>query len=281
MKVDASWPITSTGLKFDRNWLIVDQNNIALSQKRFPQLTKLAPHILLDENVLKLTYEEDTFELDLSTRGDRVESNNAGYDQGDQVAHWLQKVFRIQEKCRLLRTMEQNESSFVNKASYLLINSASVRKLRSFLSEEANQGNESIGDVGELKEIEEFLILQFRANLVLSPLDEEHSGKDQFAGFEEEQWKQLATVSSSLQFKVVESCTRCQMININQLESNTRMSQFCSMLLKKIHKLKSNSKFGIYLTQIDAHTDQAESHNSLLSTKKNQLSLGDIFIANK
>jgi molybdenum cofactor sulfurtransferase len=281
MKVETSWPVTSTGLEFDRNWLIVDHNNIPLNQKRFPQLTKLIPTILLDENILKLTYEDETFELDLSTRGDRVESSNVGYDQGDRVAQWLQKVFKIQEKCRLLRAMDQSDSSFVNKSNYLLINAGSIRKLRNYLLElEENHDADLNKDPRKLKEIDEFLILQFRANLVLSPLHEEQSDTTQVTDFVEEQWKHMTTISSSLQFKVLESCTRCQMININQLDSNKQMSQFCSMLLKKIHKLKSNSKFGVYLTQIDEKTSHEKVLDFLLSRKLNKLSLGDIFIVN-
>jgi uncharacterized protein YcbX len=41
--VTSDWPIGREGLKYDRNWLLVDEFGTALNQKRVPKMCMIVP----------------------------------------------------------------------------------------------------------------------------------------------------------------------------------------------------------------------------------------------
>ena len=51
MRVDA-WPLCSTGLLLDRAWALVDASGKAITQKTFPRLALVQPHINLEDRVM-------------------------------------------------------------------------------------------------------------------------------------------------------------------------------------------------------------------------------------
>lgn len=55
----------SSGFIYDREWVIVDNDRIPLSQKRTPELINIRPFIDLDRNVLSIQYKEDFYEIKL------------------------------------------------------------------------------------------------------------------------------------------------------------------------------------------------------------------------
>lgn len=273
IQVDSSWPINkNSGLMYDRSFIIVDSNNIPLSQKRFPMLTKLTTSIDLNSKKLRLNFEDSSFEINLDTgfqnKSIVYTNNSAGYDQGDEVSVWVSQVLGLKENCRLFKISETEEkNSFVNKADYLLINANSIRKLREFLLKESEI------DAIKLKAIDEYLILQFRPNIVVSSsLDTEISSQ-----FDEEKWTSLKILNKNLEFKIVENCTRCQMININQNfvkhDNIQDIQTIGASLLKQLYKLKSNSKFGIYLSQ------SGNSQSNKVDLSFLGLTIGDIGIS--
>ena len=253
-------------------WTIVDSNHVQLSQKRMPNLCKLKPIINLDSMKLCLECGEENLEIDLVNpnleRDGEVltisnhKSDVYGVDEGEQVADWLSRVLELTEKCRLVRLVErlnnnENESSgkrssFAYKADYLLINQKSIEKIRTHLISELEM------TIDNLKAIDEYLYQQFRPNLVVDTLDNDDSST---ALFDEEYWKEFRVVGTSLRFVVVENCSRCQMINIDQQtnkpETMNKLSMLSKSLLKNLFKLKSNSKFGIYLS-LNSEADGTE-----------------------
>lgn len=50
------WPINPSGLLHDREWMVVTERGIALTQKRLPQLCFIQPDINLANNTLTLHY---------------------------------------------------------------------------------------------------------------------------------------------------------------------------------------------------------------------------------
>lgn len=325
MKIEKEWPIQNdnkTGFLYDRNWAIVDNNHIPLTQKRLPALTRLTPFIDLNRNKFCLYFENEAFEMELesneklksTSQSVFINSNSIhGYDQGDLVADWLTNVFKLKETCRLIRVADEteanvskNKSSFVNKADYLLVNGNSVKMLREYLEEDLSPDS-TLKTQSFNKLVDEFLVLQFRPNLVIST---ESNGLNE-SKFDEEFWTRVKLLNKNIEFKIVDNCTRCQMVNINQStarkseKSNTEdsieikkmlnsldTSKYCSALLKQLYKLKSNSKFGIYLSKIESETsvinDQLDSevNNIIKEVNRNmfirnnsQVSVGDIGIA--
>ncbi len=43
--IQSTWPLSSTGLLFDRQWTLIDAEGEYLSQKRFPRMSLIQPHI--------------------------------------------------------------------------------------------------------------------------------------------------------------------------------------------------------------------------------------------
>nr|XP_033786524.1 molybdenum cofactor sulfurase isoform X1 [Geotrypetes seraphini] len=243
----SEWPLGKQGLLYDRNWMIVNQNGVCLSQKQEPRLCLIRPFLDLKQNNMVITAEGmDPIKISLNDEsgkqnracqskvcGDRVQT----YDCGQRIADWL-SLF-LGRQCQLIRQtpdLSRNANkkaqsgvnpallSLVNEAQYLLINTASILHLR----EQTTSSEED-----ELEETLHInaLIERFRANLVIT------GSKP----FEEEEWDEVSI--GDLNFKVVKKCTRCQMICINQ-KTGERNKQ----LLQILSACKGGKKtFGIYL----------------------------------
>jgi uncharacterized protein YcbX len=254
-------------------------------------MTKLKPTLDLEINVLRLEFENHSIEISLENdKYDADTSDNnlfmvnslTGVDQGDPVSRWLSDfVFKTTEQFRLIRIKDDentsSKSSFVNKADYLLVNENSVKKLRAYLA-----GNETSDMNIENSFPEKYLHLQFRPNIVVSVLKNDTFMKEngQEWSLDEELWTNIKILNKDIEFDVVENCTRCQMINIDQSsESNldSAIALMSQMLLKQLYKMKANSKFGIYLSK----RCNKPRYNDDLVTINRELAIGDIGIASK
>ncbi|CAH1186804.1 unnamed protein product [Phyllotreta striolata] len=233
--VSHSWKVTKKGLKFDREWMVVNAAGVCLTQKQNKKMCLIKPVINSKTNTLTLRFRgkrdveiniddavtgKETYLCQSKVCGDRV----VGWDCGDAVSDWLSENLEA-PGLRLLRQFEPDEEdlqlSFANQAQYLLINSTSVEWLRNQVPE------------GELDEDLESTISRFRPNLVarFSQPFEENGIKEILIG--------------DLSFKFFGNCTRCQMICIDQKTGG--ISKEPLMSLSKAFKGKIN--FGIYLNR--------------------------------
>uniref|UniRef100_A0A8C5PJC6 Molybdenum cofactor sulfurase n=1 Tax=Leptobrachium leishanense TaxID=445787 RepID=A0A8C5PJC6_9ANUR len=242
----SQWPVGEQGLLFDRNWMIVNENGVCLSQKQEPNLCLVHPSIDLIRNVMKIDGQGMTaMEIPLNDNsqrtvqvchnkvcGDRVTT----YDCGEKVADWLYQF--LKRKCRLIRQsstfnryahakskglldMPLASLSLVNEAQYLLINKASVLHLSQQLG---FRGESEINNPEEL-------IQRFRANLVI----------DGSLPFEEEEWSEVFI--GDIHFKVLRKCTRCQIICIDQQTGEKSRELFQTLSFSRDGK----TTFGMYL----------------------------------
>lgn len=53
--VHDSWPLSETGLKYDREWMIV-KNGVSLTQKQIPEMCLIIPDVKLTEKRMFLKY---------------------------------------------------------------------------------------------------------------------------------------------------------------------------------------------------------------------------------
>lgn len=58
--VSEEWPVTETGLKYDREWMIISANGVALTQKQAPQMCLITPRICLARKNLILEFRKPT-----------------------------------------------------------------------------------------------------------------------------------------------------------------------------------------------------------------------------
>ncbi|KAL9868481.1 molybdenum cofactor sulfurase isoform 1-T1 [Geothlypis trichas] len=240
------WPVGNQGLLYDRNWMVVNQNGVCMTQKQEPRLCLVSPSIDLKQKIMVIQAEgmdpisvplEDNTGKEAVTCESKVCSHRVKtYDCGERIATWLSAF--LGRPCRLIRQSSDMKSkshqkntkglssatnislSLVNEAQYLLINVASILQLKEHIS----------ARLKEPLEIEE-LIRRFRANIVISAPE----------SFEEEEWAEISI--GALQFQVVGPCSRCQIICIDQ-QSGERNKEILQSL-SAARGRKTN--FGIYL----------------------------------
>lgn len=242
-ELDKGWPLTHQGLQYDREWMIVDINGMALTQKRCTDLCLLQPRIVGDQLQLHFGRSDDpedyvSLPLELSVQA----ANSArcrskvcrqpieGYDCGDEVAIWLSTQLGL-EGLRLLRQStqrsvpgaQQQQLSLVNQAQFLLVNRSSVRSL---------QFEEPLDETVD----------RFRANIII----------DTDVPFEELGYTQLRI--GNVHFEVNGPCQRCDMICINQ-----RTGERSPETLTTIARMQSGKmRFGIYITRVQDELDNLD-----------------------
>ncbi|XP_052212414.1 molybdenum cofactor sulfurase-like [Dreissena polymorpha] len=221
------WPLCSRGLLYDREWMIVMETGIALTQKREYRLCLLRPSIDLlsgqlilafpGMNVLRLSLTDmvgDQNEASLCNGkvcGDRVSS----VDCGVVVADWLSEAL-CRPGCRLIRqaaddtrasklksstydsTSSDMRLSLSNESQYLMITQDSTAALHQKILERYQEGDaDACFDVNNLVD-------RFRANLVVRGC----------SPFEEDTWSSVQI--GKLHFQSQGQCSRCQMVCMDQ-----------------------------------------------------------------
>uniref|UniRef100_A0A8C3J3A5 Molybdenum cofactor sulfurase n=1 Tax=Calidris pygmaea TaxID=425635 RepID=A0A8C3J3A5_9CHAR len=247
------WPIGNQGLVYDRNWMVVNQNGVCMTQKQEPRLCLVNPSIDLERKIMvvqaegmdpiSVSLEENTGKEAVICESKVCSHRVRTYDCGESIAGWF-SLF-LGRPCRLIRQSSdmKNRSyqkntkglasatnislSLVNEAQYLLINVASILELKEHIS----------ARLEEPLEINE-LIRRFRANIVISAPE----------SFEEEEWAEISI--GALRLQVVGPCSRCQIICIDQ-QSGERNKEFLQSL-SAARGRKTN--FGIYLMNQPLHS---------------------------
>jgi molybdenum cofactor sulfurtransferase len=237
MVIAKSWILNKQGLKYDREWMIVNgRNGTSLTQKNETKMCLITPSIDEMEGTLTLHFpHHDPIKIPLSIEehssqinatmcetkvcGDRIK----GYDCGNEVAEWLSNVL-MTDDLRLIRQSADNgrkngDITLVNQAQFLLINELSVVWLMSHVKHwDSSEDVDNIVD-------------RFRGNLIVENAE----------ALTENQWKSV--VIGGCEFIVQGPCTRCQMICIDQSSGEKTTEP-----LRTIGKLfKGKTRFGIYL----------------------------------
>lgn len=104
-RINSEWPITRRGLKYDRQWMIVQANGVAMTQKTDSKLCLIQPIINETANKLELNFpfaEPISISLELNMHNNRIQSSLCqskvcgdridGIDCGDDVGQWLSDV---------------------------------------------------------------------------------------------------------------------------------------------------------------------------------------------
>jgi molybdenum cofactor sulfurtransferase len=243
MEIDGSWTINDKGLKFDREWMIINgTNGTSLTQKNETKMCMIKPTINQTSMTLQLNFpNHQSIEIPIVNEnansieakmcetkvcGDRIQ----GRDCGNEVAKWLSEVLEIDD-LRLIRQSEENgrkngSISLSNQAQFLLISEPSVKWLMEQVEEWDSEV--SIGNI----------INRFRGNFVTSNIQP----------LAENDFKSLKI--DKFNFEVQGPCTRCQMICIDQ--SNGEKTTEPLRTIGKVFKGKM--RFGIYLK----HSNQNE-----------------------
>ncbi|XP_057461598.1 molybdenum cofactor sulfurase isoform X2 [Actinidia eriantha] len=266
-----SWPISSSGLLHDREWLLKSLSGEILTQKKVPEMCFISTFIDLNQGILFVESPrckvklQIRLETDLSTAGrDELGLYSQrykvqGYDS--EVDIWFSNA--VGRPCTLLRCSSASKNSlclnraknevtcrdvrtklnFVNEAQFLLISEESVFDLNNRLSANVQEGLQ-----GPPIQVNP---MRFRPNLVIS-------GGTPYA---EDQWRSLKIGNKS--FLSLGGCNRCQMINLNPQEGEMRKSREPLATLASYRRVKGKICFGILLRD-DNSNEVGQDTNSWL-----------------
>uniref|UniRef100_A0A182W4P5 Molybdenum cofactor sulfurase n=1 Tax=Anopheles minimus TaxID=112268 RepID=A0A182W4P5_9DIPT len=268
---DGSWPLASTGLRYDRTFLIVDEHGVAMTQKKLPEMCRIRPTVEKNRMTLRhedLGDEELVIELDQPVEMDATRAavqlcqtkvcrdSVQGVDCGERCADWVSRALGV-SGLRLLHQSPEDERlqrrtarelSLNNQAQLLLINRTSVRWLRDKVDD---------WDGTEMPSLDS-LVDRFRGNLIIETA----------RPLEESDWHRVRIGQS--EFSVDGPCTRCQMICIDQ----TSGERTAEPLRTISREFGGRMRFGVYLSHDNYNQDGSEQAVHGTATFEKELSCG-------
>ncbi|KAM0950783.1 putative molybdenum cofactor sulfurtransferase [Dioscorea sansibarensis] len=250
------WPLSSTGLFCDREWLLKGSNGEILTQKKVPEMCRIKTLVDLGQRKLHVESPRCNEKLQISLNenveyglneemdvyGQRYKVQN--YD--GKVNMWFTKA--MSRPCTLVRCSSSNyrhclrkggredlcrdhqcQLNFVNDGQLLLISEDSVSELNSRLKRNSR-------DVStEFHEPVLIDAMRFRPNLVIS-------GEKSYA---EDNWASVQI--GKAHFTSLGGCSRCQMINLHTRNGVIQKSKEPLATLASYRREKGKILFGILL----------------------------------
>ncbi|XP_048228629.1 molybdenum cofactor sulfurase isoform X2 [Ricinus communis] len=253
------WPLSSTGLQHDREWLLRSLTGEILTQKKVPEMCFISTFIDLNQGVmfvesprcrgkLQINLSTDSF----SAAKEEIELNAKRFEvqhYENDINIWFSNA--VGRPCTLLRYSSskyyvcrnknnkmsmcrdvESRLSFANEAQLLLISEESVSELNSRLSLNVQKGTH-----GTSIQIDP---MRFRPNLVISG-GEPHA---------EDGWRSLEI--GSMYFTSLGGCNRCQMINLVNQGGQVQRSNEPLATLAMYRRVKGKILFGILLRYEDS-----------------------------
>ncbi|KAJ8733192.1 hypothetical protein PYW08_001490 [Mythimna loreyi] len=248
-KIRSTWKIGPKGFEYDRDWMIIKDNGVCLTQKQNTRMCMIKPKIDLNKRKMTLYFEgKHPISIPLDFGSDSKIKNSSlcrskvctdtiqGYDCGDEAADWISEALEVSYLRLIRQSSDDNRTqkkkhdgekkllSLSNQAQFLLINKATVRWLRAKIHDPL------------FTDDEDGLTDRFRGNLVIE-MDEELAERD---------WHRV--IIGNQEFKVEGLCPRCQMVCIDQQTGEKTVEPLRTISEQFAGKLR----FGIYLSYVGA-----------------------------
>ncbi|XP_009361810.2 molybdenum cofactor sulfurase isoform X1 [Pyrus x bretschneideri] len=250
-----SWPLSSTGLLHDREWVLTSPSGEILTQKKVPDMCFISTFIDLNEGILFVESPRCQARLPINILTDscngvreEIKLNGQRYEvqcYDNEANIWFSNA--IGRPCTLLHCYSSNHNhclnksksmcmgrdaqsilNFSNEAQFLLISEESVSDLNRRVSTKDVQKG-ARGAAGQIDP------LRFRPNLVLS-------GGEPYV---EDGWRNLKI--GNKYFTSLGGCNRCQMINIVHEAGQVQKSNEPLATLASYRRAKGKILFGILL----------------------------------
>jgi uncharacterized protein YcbX len=245
--------LDSFGIKFDRRWMIVDENGIFLTQRSHPQMALIKASIINNQLLLEYKDKKISVPENIQVHSDIYVTvwKDSFYAKHvcSEVDLFLSEALNL--SCRLVYmnpevkrqidreyAPEQHYVSFSDAFPFLLANQASLDELNLHLSQKAE-------------------MRRFRPNIVINGCDS--FSEDEFESFSINQ----------VRFKSVKKCSRCPVPTINPKTGVKDNPQILS-ILSKFRKENNKVYFGQNLI-----------YESPENVKKLTLNIGDELILEK
>ncbi|MEO1945661.1 MAG: MOSC N-terminal beta barrel domain-containing protein [Candidatus Thioglobus sp.] len=203
---------SSRGFKYDREWMITDDDYFFVTQRQIEKMATIS--VLIDDDFLTLqSSKEHEHKISLKKQSEDIVNVTVwndvcgAIDEGDEVSYWLTKVLGGYNKkpLRLVRFAEfhrrkvpskylyeeEAESAFSDQFPYLIVSWSSLNVLNSEL-ECAGQSNIDIS--------------RFRPNIVVKGVED----------IEKKQPQNLYSINKKYFFGLRKPCKRCKITTIDQ-----------------------------------------------------------------
>lgn len=235
--------LTPLGLKYDRHWMLINDKNQFVTQRKLPSMVLIKTRIndgylylsktgMPEIKVQIESNDNQNKHLIASVWGDQCNV----VDEGDDVAQWLTEAIESPKSFRLVRMAAEhsrpqsnperfgadNTTQFADTVAYLICNQNSLDRLNKELAE---------------NKIRASLMEQFRPNIVLS--DDKQSSHS-LAPFAEHQ--AIEFVHKDYSFVSHDACQRCIVPTINIETSEKHPQQEPYKTLVKINPMPDNPK---------------------------------------
>ncbi|KAK6270322.1 hypothetical protein POUND7_007427 [Theobroma cacao] len=249
-----SWPLSSTGLQYDREWLLKSLTGEILTQKKAPEMSLINTFINLNQLMLSVESPRCKGKLQIKLDSnsylhgkEELYMHNQRYEvqcYGNEINEWFSNA--VGQPCTLVRcchsqycfSLSKNRSmgmcrnvdsrvNFSNEAQFLLISEESVSDLNNRLcSNTQKRSGVAAPYVNPLR---------FRPNLVIS-------GGEPYA---EDGWRNLKI--GNAYFTSLGGCNRCQMINFYHQMGQVKKTNEPLATLASYRRVKGKILFGILL----------------------------------
>ncbi len=223
----SSWSVTETGFKYDRQWMLIDEDRQFLSQRRLPKMALLKATIT-ERHLIVSALGIDDLVLELEPQSDEIINSTIWHDQVDTIAvsaeadQWFSRFLGI--NCRLVyqpdtvtRHVNPNFAKPTDKAAlsdgfpFLLISEKSLATLNKAMNLEIS-------------------MTRFRPNLIVS-------GCNSYA---EDTWRQITI--GSIGFRLPKPCSRCSVPTIDP--ETAKASKEPLTTLNRLRKWENKVYFG-------------------------------------
>lgn len=256
-----SWSLSSSGLLYDRDWVVVSAAGFALTQKKCPMMCLIGTYIEQSTNTLFITSPSMKTRLEIPVFPTSQQEVDIGFDLcgersfgkafDKEVAVWFTEALgtpcslvKRQPKSRQVQSRgcvcesevckDARDLSYANEGEFLLVSRESVEDLnqRALLSLQPNKRTHKRVAPHPVTAVDP---MRFRPNFVIS------GG----CAFEEDSWQSLDIGGNK--FTVLGGCNRCQMINIDQSTGRSQEGSNPLLTLASYRRSKGKILFGLLL----------------------------------
>jgi uncharacterized protein YcbX len=223
----SQWDVVETGLKYDRQWMLIDENGQFLSQRRLPKMALIQTRLTDSELILSAPKFPD-FTLSLESSGDGIIQSTVWKDccaaqhVSNEVDAWFSDFLEI--SCRLVylpletkRGVDLNYANEVDRVAFadgfpfLIVSENSLNSLNSNLETPVEMA-------------------RFRPNLVISGCD----------AYAEDSWREVQI--GNIDFRLPKPCSRCSVPAINPKTADVGKEPLTT--LNRLRKWQNKIYFG-------------------------------------
>ncbi|WP_054112716.1 MOSC domain-containing protein [Marinagarivorans algicola] len=266
--------ITPHGLKGDRQWMIVDDQGLFVSQRKLPVMGLIKTHLEPD-NTLTLSIDEEisatkpaqtaTVKRSISLHPDECQTPCRTWVWQDEcpareapttVNAWLNHQLQYKKPVRLVyfdktgsrpqdtARFGDNTPFFADAAPLLLCNSTSLQALNRAL--QPGNTNDRNGD-------DDLTMERFRPNIVIATQTafDEHDYTRGSIELEHHAQAQAPITDTTIDLQLIDHCQRCSMITLNPRTAKSQKAVALFDALSRLNPMPNNPKapaFGVNCT---------------------------------